>query len=170
MIITVINPQIKLNWAETHWSAEESGNAKKWVQEAVCHLISCLNIALNSAYQMLIHQQAIRRKSKSNISTSVGRRKVQFASTAAHAQASGMSRLNALAKSLSADSLDTDSDATSSETPAASSSPPSDEDLHLQDIAIIQEELQRWISLGIMRDEAEIEDFDLVRFWQVGGT
>lgn len=81
-----------------------------------------------------------------------------------------MARLNALAKSLSADSLDANLDATPSETPAASLSAPSDEDLHLQDIAIIQEELQQWISLGIMRDEAEIEDFDLVRFWQVGRT
>lgn len=170
MAITVINPQIKLNWAESHWSAEESTNAKKWVLEAVCYLISSLDVVLNSAYQMLIHQQAIRRRSKLNIPTSVGRRKVHFSSTAARAQASGMARLNALANSLSADSLDADSNAAPSETPPASLSTSSDEDLHLQDIAIIQEELQRWISLGIMRNEAEIEDFDLVRFWQVGRT
>jgi hypothetical protein len=156
MAIKVINPQIKLNWAESHWSAEESVNAKQWVLEAVRYLICSLDILLNSAYQMLIHQQAIRRKSKLNIPTSVGRRKVHFASTAARAQASGMARLNALANSLSADSLNADSNATHSGTPVASSpvassSASSDEDLHLQDTAIIQEELQWWISLGIMQ-------------------
>ena len=44
---------------------------------------------------------------------------------------------------------------------------PSDEDLIIQDIASVQEELSRWKALGIMTDEDEIEDFDLVRFWQV---
>jgi hypothetical protein len=78
-----------------------------------------------------------------------------------------MARLNALAKSLSAESIDTDAKTSEPETPAAPSSVPSDEDLHLHDIAAIREELQQWISLGIIQDEREIEDFDLVRFWQV---
>jgi hypothetical protein len=78
-----------------------------------------------------------------------------------------MARLNALAKSLSAESLDLDPTSPEPEIPAASSSAPSDEDLHLQDIAALREELNRWISLGTMKDEDEIEDFDLVRFWQV---
>jgi hypothetical protein len=96
----------------------------------------------------------------------VGRRKVNIPSAAARSQSSGMARLNALAKSLSADSL---SDGTLPETPRTSSSnsAPSEEDLIIQDIAAVQEELSRWKALGIMTDEDEIEDFDLVRFWQV---
>jgi hypothetical protein len=77
-----------------------------------------------------------------------------------------MARLNALAKSLSADSL---SDGTLPETPGtpSSTSALSEEDLSTQDMASVQEELSRWKALGIMVDEDEIEDFDLVRFWQV---
>ena len=92
---------------------------------------------------MLIHQQAIRQTSKSNISISASCCKVTIASSAACAQASGMAWLNALAKSLSAKSLDSDATSSESETPVASSSAPSDEDLRLLDITAVREELQR---------------------------
>jgi hypothetical protein len=115
---------------------------------------------------MLVHQRTIR-AAKSGVPTTAGRRKVNTPSAAARSQTSGMTRLNALAKSLSADSL---SDGTQPlETPSTSSSTvaPSEEDLIIQDMASIQEELSRWKALGIMVNEDEIEDFDLVRFWQV---
>ena len=114
---------------------------------------------------MIVHQRAIR-AAKSCVPTTAGRRKVNIPSAAARSQSSGMARLNALAKSLSADSL---SDGTLPETPSTSStnSASSEEDLIIQDIAAVQEELSRWKALGIMTDEDEIEDFDLVRFWQV---
>ena len=114
---------------------------------------------------MIVHQRAIR-AAKSCVPTTAGCRKVNIPSAAARSQSSGMARLNALAKSLSADSL---SDGTLPETPSTSStnSASSEEDLIIQDIAAVQEELSRWKALGIMTDEDEIEDFDLVRFWQV---
>ena len=114
---------------------------------------------------MIVHQRAIR-AAKSCVPTTAGRRKVNIPSAAACSQSSGMARLNALAKSLSADSL---SDGTLPETPSTSStnSASSEEDLIIQDIAAVQEELSRWKALGIMTDEDEIEDFDLVHFWQV---
>ena len=115
---------------------------------------------------MLVHQRAIR-AAKSGVPTTAGRCKVNTPSAAARSQTSGMARLNALAKSLSADSL---SDETQPpETPSTSSSTvaPSEEDLIIQDMASIQEELSRWKALGIMVNENEIEDFDLIRFWQV---
>ncbi len=114
---------------------------------------------------MIVHQRAIC-AAKSCVPTTAGRRKVNIPSAAARSQSSGMARLNALAKSLSADSL---SDGTLPETPSTSStnSASSEEDLIIQDIAAVQEELSRWKALGIMTDEDEIEDFDLVRFWQV---
>ena len=68
---------------------------------------------------------------------------------------------------MSADSL---SDETQPpETPSTSSNTvaPSEEDLIIQDMASIQEELSQWKALGIMVNENEIEDFDLIRFWQV---
>jgi len=88
---------------------------------------------------MIVHQCAIR-AAKSCVPTMAGRRKLCIPSAAAHSQTSGMARLNALAKSLSADSL---SDGTLPETPSTSSSTaaPSDEDLIIQDIASVQEEL-----------------------------
>lgn len=33
----VINPQIKLQHAEAHWTSDESSKAKTWVKEAVRH-------------------------------------------------------------------------------------------------------------------------------------
>jgi hypothetical protein len=36
----VINPQIKLHWAETHWEAEKYATAQAWIEEAVQLLIS----------------------------------------------------------------------------------------------------------------------------------
>jgi len=36
MISPVINPQIKLQWAETHWSSSEYVTAKKWIEAVVC--------------------------------------------------------------------------------------------------------------------------------------
>ena len=86
---------------------------------------------------MLIHQQAICQISKSNTPTSARHCKVTVASSTAHAQASEMALLNALSKSLSAESLDTDAKTTESETPLAPSRAPSDEDLHLHDIVAI---------------------------------
>jgi hypothetical protein len=89
---------------------------------------------------MLVHQRAIR-AAKSYVPTTAGRRKVNTPSAAAHAQTSGMARLNALAKSLSTDSL---SDRTLPETPAgtsSSTSAPSEEDLSIQDMTSVQEEL-----------------------------
>jgi hypothetical protein len=32
---SVINSQIKLHWAETHWDREEYATAKAWVEETV---------------------------------------------------------------------------------------------------------------------------------------
>jgi hypothetical protein len=43
----------------------------------------------------------------------------------------------------------------------------SEGDLHEQDLAAANEELQRWTSSGLMTDSLEIEEFDLVLFWNV---
>ena len=58
MVVTVINPQIKLNWAGTHQSAEEQ---KKWVQEPSAghqnHWTSSLLLA--AAKSILHHMQLV---------------------------------------------------------------------------------------------------------------
>ena len=96
---------------------------------------------------MIVHQRAIR-AAKSYVPTTAGRRKVNIPSAAARSQSSGMARLNALAKSLSANSP---SDGTLPETPSTSSSnsAPSEEDLIIQDIAAVQEEFSQWKALRI---------------------
>ena len=115
---------------------------------------------------MIVHERAIR-AANSCVPTTAARRKVNIPSVAARSQASGMARLNALAKSLSADSSLSDGTPTPETPSPLNNSAPSEEDLTIQIMAAVREELSRWKSSGIMMDENEIEDFDLVRFWQV---
>jgi hypothetical protein len=117
---------------------------------------------------MIVHERAIR-AAKSCVPTTASRRKVNIPSAAARSQTSGMARLKALAKSLSDDSLSEETPAP--ETPSSSNnSVSSEEDLIIHIMAAVREELSQWKSSGIMMDEDEIEDFDLVRFWQVSAA
>ena len=51
----------------------------------------------------------------------------------------------------------------SSSTPTA----PSSEDLLARDLMAVQKELEKWNAAGLMTKAEEIEEFDLVLFWQV---
>lgn len=94
---------------------------------------------------MAVHQRAVR-ATISCLSTTASRRKINTLSAATRSQASGKARLNALAKSLPAESL---SDEALPETPSTSSnmSTPSEAGLIVHDIASVQDELSRWKSL-----------------------
>ena len=120
---------------------------------------------------MVIHQRVIRESKHVATTPNTSLCKVSVPSHAAHAQTSGKSRMNQLARELSARSLPS----------SAHSSPPnssnilptvpavsiSEVDLREQDLAVANEELQRWTSSGLMTDSLEIEEFDLVLFWNV---
>ena len=41
------------------------------------------------------------------------------------------------------------------------------EELREQDVAVANEELQRWTASSLMIDPVEVEEFDLVLFWNV---
>jgi hypothetical protein len=120
---------------------------------------------------MVIHQRAIRESKHTATTTSMALRKVGVPSHAACAQTSGKARMNQLARELSAGSLSS-SDCSNPLNSEPSNIAPtirtvSDEDLHEQDLAVANEELQRWTSSGLMSDLFEIEEFDLVVFWNV---
>ena len=69
-----------------------------------------------------------------------------------------MSRLNDLVKSASTESI-------SSETV------PSETVINLEQVAedraAVDREFNQWLGLGIITNEKELEEFDLVRYWQV---
>ena len=120
---------------------------------------------------MVIHQRVIRESKHAATTPNASLRKVSVPSHAARAQTSGKARMNQLARELSAGSLPS----------SAHSSPPnpsnifpivpavsiSEGDLREQDLAAANEELQQWTSSGLMTDSLEIEEFDLVLFWNV---
>jgi len=109
-----------------------------------------------------------------NIPEVVGRRTIRVPSTAARAQARGVALLDALERTLSAETLDDSvldgppSTSNSSSDLGASVSPSQSEaDLLELDLAVLREELDRWKASGIMTDPEEKEDFDLIIFWEV---
>jgi hypothetical protein len=122
---------------------------------------------------MVIHQRVIRESNHAATTSNTSLRKVSVPSHAARAQTSGKARMNQLARELSAGSLQVFS--SSHESPSNSSNVSrvvpavsiSEESLHEQDLAAANQELQRWTSSGLMTDSLEIEEFDLVLFWNV---
>lgn len=119
---------------------------------------------------MLEHHQAMRAAQQPDARAS-GRRIVNVATQAARAQASGFAQLNELARSLSAESLDAesvrhDSGQCENHTLAPNSTLSSAEREAL-DTAAVEEELERWLASGLITNTREVEEFDLVRFWQV---
>jgi hypothetical protein len=122
---------------------------------------------------MVIHQRVIRESKHVATMPNTSLRKVSVPSHAARAQTSGKSRMNQLARELSARSLPS-SESAHSTPPNSSNLLPivpavsiSEVDLREQDLAVANEELQRWTSSGLMTDSLEIEEFDLVLFWNV---
>ena len=120
---------------------------------------------------MVIHQRVIRESKHAVTTPNTSLRKVSVPSHAACAQTSGKSRMNQLAQELSAGSLPS---LAHSSAPSSSNVSPivpavsiSEVDLREQDLAVANEELQRWTSSGLMTDSLEIEEFDLVLFWNV---
>ncbi|KAF5387624.1 hypothetical protein D9615_000715 [Tricholomella constricta] len=153
-----INPTIKLQWAETHWGMTDRDNAKKWTRES-----------------MLEHYCVMRTEKASLPASTLPRtascRTVNIGTDASRAQATGFARFNALAQSLSSGSLSSESSmsshpTTSSEVIAAPEQTLSDAEQAVLDEAVVDEELQRWLALGIITNAREVEEFDLVRFWQ----
>ena len=173
MCIPVINPQTKLQWVESNWSQSEAADAKAWVVEAVSQLLMSISSLrnLNSLYQMLVHQRAVR-EAKKSVPESAGRRRVHVPSNAARSQARGMAELDALAQKLSRDHLreaqsGLESPLESSQVQGTPLAVFSDEELKALDIIAVKEELNRWKAAGLMTAYDEIADFDLVAFWQV---
>ncbi|KAF5378856.1 hypothetical protein D9615_006941 [Tricholomella constricta] len=145
----LINPTIKLQWAEMHWSStDDFTNAKKSILDA-----------------MLEHYQAMRTmpNTSSMLPRTAGRRPITVGSHASRAQSSGFARFNALAKSLSSGSV------TETETSDSVEAPPSglsSEEQAAHDKATVNEEFRRWLASGLITDARELEELDLVRFWQ----
>ncbi|KAF5375571.1 hypothetical protein D9615_009215 [Tricholomella constricta] len=146
----LINPTIKLQWAEMHWSSstDDFTNAKISILDA-----------------MLEHYQAMRTmpNTSSTLPRTAGRRPITVGSHASRAQSSGFARFNALAKSLSSGSV------TETETSDSVEAPPSglsSEEQAAHDKATVNEEFRRWLTSGLITDARELEELDLVRFWQ----
>ena len=121
---------------------------------------------------MVIHQRGIRESNHAARTTSnTSLRKVSVPSHAARAQTSGKARMNQLARELSAGSLVSSAHESPSNSlnisPMVPSVSISEESLREQDLAAANQELQRWSSSGLMTDSLEIEEFDLVLFWNV---
>jgi hypothetical protein len=120
---------------------------------------------------MVIHQQVIRESKDAANIPNAGLCKVGVSSHAAHAQTSGKAHMNQLAQELLAGSLASSAHSSppnlSNTSPVVPAVSTSEEDLHEQDLAAANEELQRWTSSGLMTDSLEIEEFDLVLFWNV---
>lgn len=97
----------------------------------------------------------------------LGRRTVNLAAPAARAQAGGRAHLNALAKSLSRGSLGGSSTRLAESSALSSTPEPSPMETEQQDHAVVMEEYQCWVSGGLITNEDELDNFDLVRYWQV---
>jgi len=122
---------------------------------------------------MLAHQQALCKAKMATVPEVVSLRSIYVPSSAARAQANGVARLDALERTLSAETLD-DSvlDGPPSAGPSSSdtrSAVPSQSEAELldADLAAVREELNKWRAKGIMTDAAEKRDFDLILFWEV---
>lgn len=87
---------------------------------------------------------------------------------AAASQASGMSRINALARSISNSAIQNSS--STPRQPQQSTTPPEIEDLEEADRQAVEDEIKKWEDGGVLCDgHPEYKDFDLLRFWQVCG-
>ncbi|KAG6823788.1 hypothetical protein H0H92_009037, partial [Tricholoma furcatifolium] len=150
-----INPTIKLQWAEKNWTAEQLDYAKKCIQEA--YLI---------AHKMFEHCRAMA-LSETQASRPISHRIVSIGShtsKGAEAQLSGLARFEALARSLSSGSFDSDNSSSAVDEESTSSTVPND-DAHYR--AVADKELDRWIALGIMTDARERAEYDPLIYWKV---
>jgi hypothetical protein len=89
------------------------------------------------------------------------RRTISIPSKSARSLSKGMSRLNALVKSASTESILSDSEAVQSVINL---------ERDAEDRAAVDREFNQWLGSGIITNEKELEEFDLVRYWQVFGT
>ncbi|KAF5332789.1 hypothetical protein D9611_005171 [Ephemerocybe angulata] len=165
----VLSPVFKLEGLRENWPADDYEDAKKSVTEA-----------------LLQYRTYLRKENLLPDPTSTSRpRPLVKAATApnvsAHRLKSGYARLFAIARSYSEAPVPTRTAPTSSEesseTPAVadSSTPittqPTAEELEQQqledDRKAAEDELKRWDEKGRMKDDdPEMEDFDILRFWQ----
>lgn len=96
----------------------------------------------------------------------IGRRQINLPSKAAIAQTRGMARLEALERSLSAGSLESDISDITSATGTSTTSFSTSSTSTATDTEIIQDELQQWLLQPLTEN---VYTTDLIRFWQVGG-
>ncbi|KAJ7779844.1 ribonuclease H-like domain-containing protein [Mycena metata] len=122
---------------------------------------------------MLARKRLFLLRSPPSIPTTATRRVVQTptASHASRSQGLGLSRLNALSKSLSASSSDFDTPAptvaaaemTEAEKAAA------ERLVEIEDRRVVVEELDQYAAEGILNERSpEFQDFDLLRYWEQG--
>ena len=121
---------------------------------------------------MLLHQRAIREVRTASTLAPVRQKAIVVPSRAARNQGKAIAHMNNIARQLSSGSLDLTAAAAPSPTtlsPGSSSTPtaPSSEDLLARDLVAVQKELEKWNAAGLMTKAEEIEEFDLVLFWQV---
>lgn len=86
-------------------------------------------------------------------------------SRAAQAQRSGFSRLRSLRKSASDNDVITPT--SSPDLADDTNNSPTEEELRLEDEHFVDAEIRRYRDAGIIEDEEELDDLDLVQYWQV---
>ncbi|KAJ8489040.1 hypothetical protein ONZ45_g13718 [Pleurotus djamor] len=153
VLAMAINPVIKLSKVT---DVNEVQTARKWLEDA-----------------MLTHQKASRvatPSSHENVTpptVPTNRSPARIVSRAAKNQRSGIAKLTNLQRSLSTSSLDSNVSSTTSEAAPASDQPSTmtPEELAAQDRAVVLKEIEQWLAAGIITNTDELDDFDLVEFW-----
>jgi hypothetical protein len=119
--------------------------------------------------QLLEHQRNLRLRSTAaspSPPANPARRTVQVPARAAQKQRSGLSRLSSLYQEIAGSATPTPSDSqpemTESEKEAER------QRLEVEDERLVDDEIRRYSAAGIIRDDSvEMEDFDILRYWQV---
>jgi len=111
---------------------------------------------------MLEHQRAMRQRQRHLQMAS--RRVINIPSKSAAGISDKLSKLHALAQTLSSDSI------VSTLEQETASSEDDDHNTEALDVAAVDDEMKRWDSLGVITHPQQLEEFDLVSFWRVSGV
>lgn len=118
---------------------------------------------------MLEHQRNQRSAARSPSNPpNPGRRTVEIptATGAAWKQKSGLSRLSSLYQEIAGSATLSSSESQREMTEAEKEV--ERQRLEVEDLRAVEDELRRYIAAGVIRDDSvEVEDFDILRYWQV---
>ncbi|KAJ2913342.1 hypothetical protein MD484_g7075, partial [Candolleomyces efflorescens] len=159
-IAMIINPTIKIKWLEEHWEESDVSAAKEWMIDSMAE------------YQHKVREEAREAVAVPQI---VGTRTIARprASKAARKQRNAMALVNSIKRTISNASISSNSSSTSETSPSTSqeaASVSTEADLAAllaNDRRVAKECFERYCAEGILEDPEALEDFDLIRWWEL---